>query len=128
VMIAAALNGLALPFFLANLEPSEASTDMAKQILWYNMSLNHGFDYIYIGGSCVAVILYSLAVIKTKRMPAWIAYAGIVLTVVAIILLAAGFVFVDLHGFRYFVFGFVAWVLMAGIQLIRSAAAVTNPQ
>jgi hypothetical protein len=68
--------------------------------------------------------LYAGAIIISKALPVWLAYFGLILAVTAVILLASGFVLVDLHGFRYFIFGFVAWVVAVGFFLVKSPKSV----
>ncbi len=121
VMIAAALNGLNLPMFVqryANASPE--TIDQIIHIIRYNSTLNHAFDFIFIVGICVAILLWSIVMLQGERFAKWIAYMGILIGSSAIILLAAGFVFVDLHGFRLFIFAIVGWIVLIGFFLIRS--------
>ena len=118
VMFAAGVNGLAMPIFLTyykNAAPEIINT--LKPILVYSGALNHMFDYIFIGFMCIAVMLWSITIVRTKTLPVWIGYAGIALFVLTIALMLAGFVFVDLMGFRTFIFLFVAWILVVGVHL-----------
>ena len=119
-MIAAALNGLALPFFIEQFqEVTPEVLETAKLILRYGMSLNHAFDYIMIGGMCLAILCWSVAIVRTRAFPLWLAYLGFVLSGTAVAMAIAGFYFVDLHGFRLFIFGVVIWTACAGVLMIR---------
>jgi len=125
VMLAAGVNGLAMPLFLTvykNATPEILST--IKPILVYSGALNHMFDYIFIGFICIAVMLWSITIIRTKNLPVWIGYAGMALFALTIILMLAGFVFVDLMGFRTFIFLFVAWIIVVGVQLRKPAEEI----
>jgi hypothetical protein len=120
-MMAAAINGLALPVFINRFADADATTvETLKPILKYGMSLNHAFDYILIGMLCISVLLWSIEMVKAKKLSVWLGYFGIVLTLTAVVMLVSGFVFVTLYGFRVFVFGLMAWIVWAGVHLIKS--------
>lgn len=122
VMIAAALNGLTYPIYAKIYEDaSEATLEAIAPITRYGLSMNHAFDYIFMGAVCASTILWSLAIYRTKALPSWLGHLGLLLAVSALGMWIYGFVFVSLHGFRIFIFGWVIWVLLAGI-LLRSNA------
>lgn len=119
-MLAGAINGLALPVFINRFADADAAmVETLKPLLKYGMSLNHAFDYILIGMFCISVLLWSIELVKAKKRSVWLGYFGIALTLIAVIMLVSGFVFVNLYGFRVFVFGLVAWIVWAGVTLIR---------
>lgn len=121
VMIAAALNGLVISFFVDNLKdanPEQITT--AEMILSFGFSINQAFDYIFIGGTCEAFLLWSIAMIKGKVFPKWIAFLGIALGLGFLVIMISGFVLVDIQGFRLFFFGIVAWMVAIGIGLFRT--------
>src|ERR1700744_2379279 len=77
IMLAAGVNGVAMPLFLTaykNAPPEIINT--LKPILVYSGALNHMFDYIFIGFMCIAVMLWSITIIRTKSLPVWIGYVG----------------------------------------------------
>ncbi|MEO8404947.1 MAG: hypothetical protein ABI480_10135 [Chitinophagaceae bacterium] len=118
VMCAAAVNGLVLPLFINHYRDSTPEKISAiKPFLNYNISLNHAFDLIYIGAACGAILLWSIVVLKTGRMPKWFGWLGILLAFIAIGSMIAGFIFFSLTGFRIFIFGFVVWTILAGFFL-----------
>ena len=121
VMCAAALNGLTLPLFINNYQNATPEViESIKLMLHYNSALNHAFDFIFIGAACVAIPLWSVAIIKTKALPQWVAYFGILFSLGTIILASTGFGLVDLHGFQVFIFSLVAWVITIGVLLFNS--------
>lgn len=120
-MGAGMVNGLALPLFLERYKDASAEVlESIKPIIKYGSALNHGFDYIFIGAMCLSILFWSIAVLQTKKASVWLAYFGIALTLVAIVLLASGFVFVSLHGFRVFVFSVAGWIVWVSFVLMRS--------
>jgi len=125
VTCAAAINGLAMPFFVNQYRDATAEKiSLLKPVMRYSWALNHAFDYVFIGAACVAVLLWSVAIIKTKVFPKWVGYLGIATAISAVAAIIAGFVFVDLTGFRVFIAGFVLWVVITGVFLKRQEAVI----
>jgi hypothetical protein len=120
-MLAAAVNGLVLPFFIEDFrDASQQTIEQIKPILRYGFALNKAFDFILIGGLCEGFLLWSIAILKTKEMPKWIGYLGILLGVGFLTLLLSGFVLTSLYGFRLFVFGIVLWIIATAIYLMKA--------
>ena len=118
---AAAINGLALPLFVRRYaEAPEQMMETIRLILNYGSSLNHAFDFILIGAVCLSMLLWSLAILITKDLPSWIGFLGITLSLAAFVMILGGFHFVDLHGFRLFIFGWMVWVLSVGVVMMKS--------
>jgi len=120
VLLAAAVNGLAMPFLISHY--SETTPEIRNSLtllLTYNMSLNHAFDYIFIGGVCIAISLWSVVIIKTSDFPKWVGYFGLLTCILVVAGFIAGFIFVDLTGFRVFIAGLVVWMVIVGVLLRR---------
>lgn len=121
VMIAAALNGLILMNFVQRYEDATPEViESIYPILRYNFAFNHAFDFIYIGAVCISTLFWSIAILRTGSFPKWLGIFGLILTLAACISILLGFVFVDLHGFRIFIFGTVSWTVIAGYFLAKS--------
>jgi hypothetical protein len=120
IMLAGALNGLTLPIFINSYKDATPETiEMLKPILRYNMALNHTFDYIFLGAICISVVLWCIAILRTKTYPAWLAYFGIGLTLLFLVGVSFNFNFINLLGFRVFVFALVGWLVAVGVLMIR---------
>lgn len=120
-MLAALFNGLALPYFLGQYsENLEQDITTIKPIINYGFAINKALDYVFIISFCTAISIYSLIIIKSKKLPKWIGYFGIVILIFAIIGSSTNFVFTSLTGFRIFVFSIAGWILCSGISLIQS--------
>jgi hypothetical protein len=119
-MCAAAVNGLVLPLYIQQYKDSPAEIiESIKPILKYGTSLNHAFDFIFIGALCLSILFWSIAMLQAKKLALWLGYFGIALSLLAIVMLAFGFVFVSLQGFRVFVYGVVVWLFLVSVLLIR---------
>jgi hypothetical protein len=120
-MLAALFNGLALPFFLdRNSVTLEQNADHIGVILQYGFAVNKAFDYVFIVALCTAIALYSLLILRSQMFPKWIGYLGMGILFMAIFGAVTEFMFISLEGFRIFVFGIAAWILSAGIMLMRT--------
>ena len=122
VMLAAATNGLVLPLFLQQYKDAGADTLAAlKPMLRYSYACNHAFDYIYTGAFCMAILCWSITILLTKKIAAWVGWLGVVVSVVVIAAVpASGIAVNSLLGLRFFTTGITGWLLLAGIVLFRS--------
>jgi hypothetical protein len=120
-MIAAAINGLALPIFIQQYKdaPSDITAPL-KQVLRNNISINQAFDFVFMGAISLSTLFWSIAILITKEISQWIGYFGIILFVIVIGMLISGFVFVNLNGFRLYILANVIWFGVIAIVLIRS--------
>lgn len=117
-LCAAAVNGLALPLFIRNYaDATKEFTNTLSPILKYNTALNHAFDFIFIVAVCLAVVFWSVAIVKGKELPRWVGYYGLTLGALGMALLFSGVTLLDLHGFRLFIFGLVTWIIAIGFIL-----------
>ena len=120
VMLAAAVNGLILMDFVKSYEGApEEVIESLKPFFRLIRDFNHAFDFIFIGAVCISTTLWSIAILKISSFPTVIGWFGLAITAMALTFLLLGFVFVDLQGFRIFIFGWVAWVIWMGITLFR---------
>ncbi len=120
-MLAALLNGLALPYFLDQYsENLEQNRSLLVLIANYGFAINKAFDYVFIVAFCTAIAFYSILIISSKILAKWIAYFGVGIVIFAFIAASTNFVFTSLMGFRIFVFSIAGWMLCAGIALIQS--------
>jgi hypothetical protein len=121
VMFAAAANGLVLPIFLQHYkEATPEAITAIKPILRYSFAVNHAFDYVYTVAFCLAILCWSIAILRTKKLPIWIGWLGIVLSFIAAGIFISGVAVNNLQGFRLFVGSIVVWILLVGIDLYKA--------
>lgn len=119
-MLAATINGLTLPLFVSAYSGEvEQNLDVLKPILRYGFSINKPMDYIFIAASCLSMGIWSVLIIRDATFPRWTGYYGLLLLVLGVAGVVVRFNFIDLFGFRVFVFGLVSWVVSMGVFLIR---------
>jgi len=118
-MIAAALNGLVLPSILERFGPGENAEEQIRLLITYNSMLNHAFDKILMTSFAAAVILWSIAILRQRLLPRWLGIFGGIDGLIGLYAVLSGALGVHLNEFRLFIFGFVAWNVMAGLLLWR---------
>lgn len=117
---AAAINGLALPLFLQHYRDASPEVIASiKPIVKYNTSLNHAFDFIYIAASVLAILFWSTRIIQANRLAKWLGWMGLVICIMTVFFLIAGFVFTNVSGFRIFILALVVWVVAVAVDLIK---------
>ena len=121
-LIAATINGLALPILAQDLNQNPAASGILPYLVRNDLALNHAFDYVFIGAMCLGTLLWSITLLISRKLPAFIAYMGIVLFALSILLLATGILMINLSGFRFFIVGQVIWILVVAIALAKSSA------
>ena len=124
VMIAAAANGLVMPLFIQTYKNTSVETIASiKPVLRYSLAMNHAFDYIHTGAFCLAIMCWSISILYTKKLPAWIGWFGIITSIAAVVIFVTGFGMSGLQAFRLFVSCIVLWILVAGIVLSQKPGA-----
>jgi hypothetical protein len=128
-MIAASINGLALPLFIENYkDATEEITNIIKPIVRYTIALNKAFDYVFLATLTLAILFWSFSMLKLRLLSNWIGCVGIGLSLTIIVMFLTGYIFVNLHGFRLFLFLLVVWISLVGVALLLSKAEAHNNQ
>ncbi|MCU0470960.1 MAG: hypothetical protein MUF58_20435 [Arcicella sp.] len=119
-MIAASINGLILPMFVENYaQEFEQNSEVLRPILKYGSFFNIAMDNIMIVGIVVAITIWSVLIIISKKLPQWMGYYGLVLLLLSLLGVILNFNFVNLFGFRMFIFGLVSWIVVTGWLMMR---------
>ena len=122
-MAAAAMSGLVTPRVLREMIAHTPASEQWRTLLDYSHSINQAFAQIGAVAFCVAVVLWSVAMIRRRVFPVGLAVYGLVSSFVILATLVLGFVDLELHGFILITFAQVIWFLGAGISLARSVPA-----
>ena len=133
VLLAGATNGLVFPIFMQHYKDASPETMTAiDPILHYSLAVNHAFDYVYTVAIGLAVLCWSIEILRTGKLSAWLGWAGVALAVFVVALFIFGVGVNSLHGLRLFGTGVVLWLLAVGGVLARrtypSEAKGTNEE
>jgi hypothetical protein len=120
-MFAALVNGLTVPYFLGQYaDRLEENREVLTPILKYSFAINTPLDYIFIVACCLAILLYSISILMTRKLPVWLGYFGLLFGLFVTLGALTGFVFTSLTGFRIVTFSIAAWILCTGFFVMRS--------
>lgn len=122
VMSAAVLSGLVAPAVAAQSGMAPNSREIVRAILHYNGHLNAAFAMVFMIAMSVAVIFWSIAILRTRAFGAWVGWIGCVVGLGALAGVLSGYLDTTVQGFGLFILGTSAWVILVGIVLCRPAA------
>ncbi len=121
VMSAAVLSGLVGPILTRKiLESDEATQKILYAILMNNFQLNQGFTKVYLVAVAVAVIMWSILLLKKGRLMQITAIIGFLVGAFGLIGIFSGHLKLDVHGFGLLMFGQAIWMILVGIFMIRA--------
>ena len=119
-MIAGTINGLTLPLFLSHsTEAIQSQPELVQSIVRYGTAINHPMDYVFIISILLAMGIWSVLILRTAVFPKWAGYLGIAFLLLVLIGLVMKFNFIDLTGFRIFIFGLLSWIVSMGMLMMR---------
>jgi hypothetical protein len=120
VMIAAIASGLIAP---AVLERMAGASDAEREVMLSNLRftgiINQAFAKVYVVFAGIAVLLWSVAILKGAELNRRIGAYGIVLGAVFIVGIATGLLPLHVHGFLAVVVGLGLWFVTAARDLMR---------
>lgn len=124
VMIAGSINGLILPMYVSKFHNQTAQNlETTKLIISYGSIFNKAMDYVFINGFSIAMIIWSVIIIQTSKLPHWIGLYGCFLVAFVSIGFLIDFNFISVWGFRIYIFGIVSWIIMVGFCMIKPQKA-----
>ncbi|MFT3674635.1 MAG: hypothetical protein QM781_01930 [Chitinophagaceae bacterium] len=127
VLFAATANGLVLPLFLQHYaDAAETVIDSALPVVRYNFTVNKAFDYVYTSTYGMAVLCWSVAILRSGRLPRWIGITGILLFLTMLFTLLSGLAVNSLQGLRISMAGFITWSLIVAISMLQNKAGIED--
>lgn len=117
VMMAATANGLVLPMLLKDMTAPDP-------LMRYTHYINSAFDYIYTAFFSFAMLFWSIAILRTRRFPAWCAYAGLVLCLAGPAFILLGLAPATLTGVRFFFAAIAIWIALVARSLMSVGQGV----
>jgi hypothetical protein len=124
-MAAAAVSGLVGPRLVRELlAATPEDTQGLRLLVRFGWQLNQAFSQIFAVGSAVAIALWSVAIARTRALPRGLGVYGLILGPVIALAVLAGHLRLDVHGFGLVMLGEGIWLVIAGGQMWRGAAAL----
>ena len=119
---AAAISGFVAPHLLHRLWESDVADkkywDAVEHLSWW---MNQAFARVLVLASSTAVLLWSLAMLRLRRLSNGLAIYGVVLAPLVMLMVGSGHVQLDVHGFGAVVVLQSVWFIGIGISLKRLA-------
>jgi hypothetical protein len=119
-MSAATMSGLVTPGVLRHMVTHDAAAEQWHILLSYTHTINQAFAQIGAVGTCLAIILWSIAILQGRPLHLVIGAYGVLLGLAAIGALFSGALDLELHGFRIITLGESIWFILAAVLLLRS--------
>ena len=131
VMIAAVASGLVATDLAGEIVAAGGKANETQAALFhFNGSLNQAFAKVYVVGSSLAILAWSLAILRGGELARALGVYGCVLAPVTLFALLSGHVQLDVHGFGAIVLGQALWLASCGTLLLRhkgGAPAALSP-
>lgn len=120
IMCAATMSGLVTPPLLRRMVAHDAAADLWRNLLDYTHFINQGFARIGAVGSSIAIILWSVLILKRRPFPVALGVYGLLLGLGIAVSVFVGALDLEIHGFRIITFTQSIWFIGAAIFLWRS--------
>ncbi len=120
IMSAGVMSGFVGADILGKMVEGDPKLESRRMLLDYTFRINQGFSAVYTVGSCVAIMLWSAAILKNRRFSPALGYYGLVIGVAIPAALFAGLLTLDVHGFGLVVFAQALWFIVVGFSLRRA--------
>jgi hypothetical protein len=120
MMSAATMSGLVTPGILRHMVTHDAASEQWHTLMLYTHTINQAFAQIATVGSCVAIILWSIAIVQRRTLHLVIGLYGVLLGLAGIGALFSGALDLELHGFRIITLGESIWFILAAVLLLQS--------
>jgi hypothetical protein len=109
VMNAAVFDGLMAPVLMRKIVAATAETrDMCQTLMSFNFQMNQAFAR----ASSLAVVLWSVSILRCRTLGMGVGIYGVVLGVVTAAGICSGYLTPDRHGFGMLIFGQAIWFLL----------------
>jgi len=122
VMNAGTLNGLVAPKLMRQIVASTPETRGTWQMMLnYNFQINQAFARVYSVGASLALVLWSVSILRYRTMGLGVGIYGVVLGSATAVGICSGLLTPDRHGFAILIFGQAIWFLLAAGDMWKIA-------
>lgn len=121
VMLAGSINGLILPMYVYKFyNKMGQNLEIVKLIIGYGSKFNKAMDFVFINGFSIAMLVWSVVIIQTSKLPRWLGFYGFILFTFVIIGFLLDFNFISVWGFSIYIFGIVSWIVFVGYFMVKN--------
>jgi hypothetical protein len=120
VMNAAVMDGLVAPNVMRRMAEAGASARESWGLVFrYNFEVNQANARLYAVASSLALVLWSIAIVRTGALARGVGIYGCILGAVTVVAVASGKLRPDVHGFGAVILGQGGWFVIVGALLWR---------
>jgi len=105
------------------LSADEAARGLLRAALEYNFQLNQACAKVFVFGTALSIISWSIAIVRIGPFKRAIGVAGFFVGVAELAVLLSGRVRLDAHGFGLIIFLQAIWMVAVGVSMLQ-----TEPQ
>jgi hypothetical protein len=119
-MVAAAASGFIAPAVATRIAGTTGSVkELWEAVFAYNGAVNQAFAQILVVASSAAIILWSVAIVRTRMLPRLAGIYGVIASSVLLVAVAAGFLKLGTHGFGAVVLVQGVWFVVVGAAMMK---------
>ena len=120
IMVAGAMDGFVAADILGRMVEGDPKLESRRMMLDYTFRMNQAFAAIYVVGACVAIMLWSLAMLRPRRLTPGLGIYGLVLGSLLLAALFSGNLPLDVHRMGLVALTQAIWFIgAAGLLLLR---------
>ena len=127
IMAAAAMSGFVGADILGRMVTGDPQLESRRMMLDYTFRINQAFSSIYAVGSCVAILLWSAVILRTRQLSPALGVYGLVIGLAIPASLFAGVLTLDVHGMGLVALAQAVWFIVAGYSLRRAGEVAVLP-
>ena len=127
IMIAGAMSGFVGADILSKMVEGDPKLESRRMMLDYTFRINQAFAGIYTVGTCAAIFLWSLELLRT-RLARVLGWYGLLLAPWIILALFTGNLPLDVHGMGLVVLTQSIWFIVAGSLLMRDTGTKNHQE
>lgn len=120
VAVSGIMNGLVLTQFAVKYQNFNNNDTALTTIVTYGHCISRAFAYVFIGNTLLAILIWSVMIIRTGKFPKWLGYYGLFIVVIITACFTLGIPLTTVWGFSLVVFSVVSWNTAAGVLLFIS--------
>jgi hypothetical protein len=129
IMIAAAVSGFIVPDIMKHmLRDVPAAAHQWEIVISGIFQINQAFARIFSVGASLAILLWSISVLRNRGLGRGVAIYGCIVAPLIIIGIAVGHLRLDVHGMTVVMLGQVIWFIIVGCQLCSAPKTASAPQ
>jgi hypothetical protein len=123
-MMAAVASGLVAPQLARKLAQAEpAARDMWDMAMHFNGMVNQSFAILFVVASSLAILLWSISIVRSAALARSIGYYGGLLGLATIALILSGTLRLNVHGMGMVVLGQSIWYVIIALTMWEGAGS-----